>query len=104
MAPPEVIASWPKPNTVNPETHGPGLMIVSSVLSAVAIAVVATRLYARFVITRAPGIDDALIVLAVVFGVALSVLVMIGNQVSRNHQQQRMCICVTASGKRKTDV
>lgn len=59
-------------------------MIAASLLPAIGIGIVAVRLYARFYITRAPGIDDALIVLALVFGIALSVLVMIGNQIYYN--------------------
>lgn len=80
----DVIRSWPEPNYVNPETHGPGLMVVACMLPAIAIGVVGTRLYARFKITRAPGIDDALVVCALVFGIALSVLVMVGNQLYYN--------------------
>lgn len=41
--------------------------------------VVGTRLYARIHITKAPGIDDILIVGALLFGIASSVLVIIGN-------------------------
>lgn len=54
---------------------------MASVLPAIAILVVGVRLYARFKITKAPGIDDILIVGALVFGIALSCLVMIGNQI-----------------------
>ncbi|ETN45618.1 uncharacterized protein HMPREF1541_09450 [Cyphellophora europaea CBS 101466] len=82
--PPEVVASWPKPNFVNSETHGPGLMVVASMLPSIAVGVVATRLYARIYITRAFGIDDVLIVAGLVFGIALSCLVMVGNQVYYN--------------------
>lgn len=42
------------------------------------------RLYSRFWITRAPGIDDLLIVIAAGFGVALTVLVIIGNKKYRS--------------------
>jgi hypothetical protein len=59
-------------------------MICASLLSGLAIIVVGARLYARFFITRAPGLDDLLIVLALIFGVALSVLVMLGNQIYYN--------------------
>lgn len=59
-------------------------MVVACMLPAIAIGVVGTRLYARFRITRAPGIDDALIACALVFGIALSVLVMVGNQIYHN--------------------
>lgn len=50
-------------------------------LSVVGILVVAARLYTRLFLTRAAGLDDALIVVGLLFGIALSVLVIIGNQV-----------------------
>ena len=43
------------------------------------VIVVSARLYTRLFITRAAGLDDALIVIALIFGIALSALVMIGN-------------------------
>jgi hypothetical protein len=59
-------------------------MVCATLLPVIAIIVVAVRLYARFYITRAPGIDDLLVVLSLIFGIALSVLVMIGNQIYYN--------------------
>lgn len=56
-------------------------MITACMLSTIAIFVVGARLYARFHITKAPGIDDFLIVLALVFGIATSILIMVGNQI-----------------------
>jgi hypothetical protein len=41
--------------------------------------VLAARLYSRYFITKAPGIDDLLIVLGAAFGIALSVITIIGN-------------------------
>jgi hypothetical protein len=67
-APPSVIASWPKPNYVDPETEGPALMIVGIVSSAIAILLVLARMYSRYFITRAPGIDDLLIIISLVRG------------------------------------
>lgn len=78
-APPAVIASFPKPNYVNPQTHGPALIVLAILLSTIGILVVGTRLYARFYITKAPGVDDLLIVGALISGIASSVLVIIGN-------------------------
>jgi predicted membrane metal-binding protein len=59
-------------------------MVCATLLPIIAIIVVAVRLYARFYITRAPGIDDLLVVFSLIFGIALSVLVMIGNQIYYN--------------------
>ena len=66
QAPPSVIATWPHPNYVDPVTEGPGLMIVGIVLAAVTLLLVAARIYSRLFITRAPGIDDLLILISLV--------------------------------------
>jgi hypothetical protein len=79
LAPLEVIASFPKPNYVNPETHGPALLLLAIILGSIGLVVVGTRLYARIYITKAVGIDDILIVGALIFGIATSILVIIGN-------------------------
>ena len=56
-------------------------MIVATLLPTLAIIIVGIRLYARFKITKAPGIDDLLILLALIFGITLSCIIMVGNQV-----------------------
>jgi hypothetical protein len=83
-APPDVIASWPKPNYVDPQTHGPGLLVLTIILGSIGIVIVGMRLYARFLITKAPGLDDVLITFSLVFAIASSVLILIGNQVYYN--------------------
>ena len=67
-APPSVIASWPKPNYVDPDTEGPALMIVGIIFSGIAILLVSARIYSRYFITRAPGIDDLLVAISLVRG------------------------------------
>lgn len=62
----EVIASWPRPNYVNPERKGWGLVITTIVLFTLALFTVLARLWARFVLLRNPGLDDLVIVLAMV--------------------------------------
>lgn len=79
-APPEVVASWPTPNLINPETRGPALMYLSIFLAALGLVVVSARIYSRIFITKAPGIDDILITLGWVAGVVLTVLVVIANR------------------------
>ncbi|KIX10632.1 uncharacterized protein Z518_01716 [Rhinocladiella mackenziei CBS 650.93] len=79
-APPSVIASWPMPNYVNPETRGPALGYVCIIFSALGIVAVIARLYSRLYMTRAPGLDDFLVVFALLFAMALAVLVIIGNK------------------------
>jgi hypothetical protein len=65
-APPSVILSWPKPNYVDPVTEGPALTLIGIILSGITIPLVAARIYSRLFITRAPGIDDLLILISLV--------------------------------------
>jgi hypothetical protein len=67
-------------------------MVCATLLPVLAIIVVALRLYSRFCITRAPGIDDLLVVLSLIFGIALSVLVMVGNQIYYNGYHVWVCV------------
>ena len=80
-APSSVIASWPKSNYVNPITRGPGLEYVCIILAAIGIVIVTARVYSRLFMTKAPGLDDVLVVLALGFITALAVLVIIGSKV-----------------------
>lgn len=79
-ASPEIIASWPTPNYVNPETRGPALIYVCIIFSGIGAILCAARVYSRLFITRAPGVDDILIVFGLVGSIALSVMVIIGNK------------------------
>jgi hypothetical protein len=64
-APPiSVILSWPTPNYVDPIKRGPGIYIFSSLFLTLATIVVLMRLYARIIIRRWFGLDDAFICLA----------------------------------------
>lgn len=65
--PPEVTATWPEPNYVNPVRRGNESIIIQAVLVALVTLFVSIRLYARLVITKAGiGLDDVLIVMAAV--------------------------------------
>lgn len=72
-----MIASWPKPNYVDPVTQGPALSCVCIIFSSLSLAIVTARTYSRIFITKAPGIDDLLVAIAAAFGIALSVMVVI---------------------------
>lgn len=69
---PEVIASWPKPNYVNPERHGNAVIIVAAVCFTLAFLVLLIRIYTRIHISRSFGLDDWLIVIAMVLHHTLS--------------------------------
>ena len=64
--PPEVIETWPKPNYVNPPTRGYGLVILCSVLGSLSLTTVSLRLWTRARITRNFGIDDFIMLIAMV--------------------------------------
>ncbi|KAF2762959.1 hypothetical protein EJ05DRAFT_21782 [Pseudovirgaria hyperparasitica] len=74
-----VIASWPKPNHLNPELRGWLVPAVNIVLFSLALTVASLRLFARFFILRSAGIDDYLIALNLVpllgLTIALSIAV-----------------------------
>lgn len=70
---------WPTPNYIDPETRGPALLIVNSILIALTILVVIARLYTRIVIKRWFGIDDIFILFALLFTCGLTAVVLLAN-------------------------
>lgn len=58
IPPPQVIASWPKPNYDNPVTQGPALIVTTVLFGILTLLIFSARLYTRFFVTRAPGVDD----------------------------------------------
>jgi hypothetical protein len=61
----EVIGSWDI-NYVDPPRSGEGIIIMTAVLIGVTWMVVGMRLYARFYLVKSAGIDDALVIFAMV--------------------------------------
>lgn len=66
VPPPEVKATWPKPNYVNPETRGPALLIVELTILPLALIILILRLYVRTMLLKNSGWDDWLMVGAAV--------------------------------------
>ncbi|KAI0971876.1 hypothetical protein F4678DRAFT_432375 [Xylaria arbuscula] len=64
IPPVEVIASWPKPNYINPESRAPVGRVVGSILLVLVTIVLAIRLYSRKQLTKGCGLDDIFICLA----------------------------------------
>ncbi|KAL8663169.1 MAG: hypothetical protein Q9202_004101 [Teloschistes flavicans] len=75
----EIIASWPKPNYVNPETRGPALTVVNIVFIILVVLVVALRFYTRLRITRSFGLDDWVIGASLIPTFALTVVVLVAD-------------------------
>lgn len=61
-----VLATYPKPNYVNPETKGPDLLVANCVMFSVASVVVGLRIYTRVFVSRCFGADDVFVLLALV--------------------------------------
>lgn len=66
LPPLSVIANYPTPNYVNPETRGPSLLIANCVMLSISLVVVGIRFYTRIFISRCFGPDDFFILLALV--------------------------------------
>lgn len=69
--PPEVLATWPKPNYIDPETRGPSLVIVECIALSAALICLALRLYVRIFLVRNTGLDDLIMVVAMVCPLSL---------------------------------
>ena len=68
--PPDVIASWPAPNYINPVSRGNLLAVSTVVLQVAVFLVVGARLWARFIIKKSSGVDDWLVIFAMVSCIA----------------------------------
>jgi hypothetical protein len=88
-APPEVIATWPKPNYIDPVTRGPALMVVELTLLPIAMIIVFMRLYVRIVWLKKSWWDDYLMVAAMVrtVGRGYRVAMPTNNRSSQSEQQ-----------------
>jgi hypothetical protein len=64
--PPSVIASWPKPNFVNPVTQDWTVAAILLMFLSVTFLIVCARFWARLVIAKNAGLDDILIAIAMV--------------------------------------
>jgi hypothetical protein len=75
--PPEVLATWPKPNYVDPVTRGSSLMIVELTLLPIAMIVVFLRLWVRIAWLKKSWYDDYLMIVAMIFSIGTQVEVMV---------------------------
>lgn len=78
--PPEVLATWPEPNFVDPINRGPALMIVELTILPIALVCLALRLYVRLCIIRKSWWDDWLMVGGAVFASGVTVCVILATQ------------------------
>jgi hypothetical protein len=66
LPPLEVVATWPKPNYDDPVTRPKAVLATACVLGTIMVAIVGARLWARFFIQRNGGLDDWVILVAMV--------------------------------------
>jgi hypothetical protein len=66
-----VIATW-RPNYVNPETRGGGVLVMEIVLLVACYVTVGLRLWTRLVQSHSFGYDDALIIFNLVRDMSLA--------------------------------
>jgi len=76
--PQSVIASWPQPNYIDPETRGYALIICLGVFLFIALLALAARIWARFVLVRQAGLDDLIAIFAAVPTIGLTVTIALG--------------------------
>lgn len=66
LPPASVLAGWPKPNYVDPVTHGYGNVIMNCVLYAILFTFISLRVFTRTHLRKVFGSDDVFILLAMV--------------------------------------
>ncbi|KAB8300366.1 hypothetical protein EYC80_000549 [Monilinia laxa] len=76
----ETLATWPKPNYVDPETRGKGVLIVNLILFPVALTIILIRLYTRLHISKSFGLDDWLIIAAMLPATTFAILAILAEE------------------------
>ncbi|TGO85274.1 hypothetical protein BPOR_0413g00010 [Botrytis porri] len=77
---PEILASWPVPNYTNPITRGNGVLIVTSILFPLALSMIIIRLYTRLVMSKSFGLDDWLIIAAMLPSTSFAILAILAEK------------------------
>ncbi|KAF7955044.1 uncharacterized protein EAE97_000303 [Botrytis byssoidea] len=77
---PEIIASWPVPNYDSPITRGYGVLIVTLILLPLVLSIIFIRLYTRLVMSKTFGLDDWLILAAMLPSTAFAILAILAEK------------------------
>ncbi|KAF1831226.1 hypothetical protein BDW02DRAFT_591285 [Decorospora gaudefroyi] len=80
IPPLDVILQWPTPNYDDPVTRSQAVLIVSCVLGAFMFLVVGARLWARAIIQRNAGLDDWIMLAAMIPTIALTITVCLATE------------------------
>ncbi|KAJ9302737.1 hypothetical protein DTO271G3_111 [Paecilomyces variotii] len=73
LPPASVMAHWPTPNYIDPPSRGGALLVVNIVFTSLSFLVVCMRIYTRLRITGSLGLDDATIIVSMLFAIAMAV-------------------------------
>lgn len=65
LPPLSVLTAFPKSNYVDPVVRGPALIIITTIMFPITLFMVILRVYTRIRVTRSFGLDDTLLVLAI---------------------------------------
>jgi hypothetical protein len=75
-----VFLHWPAPNYENPTTRGNALLAVNIVFITLVTLSIGIRLYSRMLVKHQSGIDDVMIVLAYIFTIGMTAVVLLANR------------------------
>ena len=85
--PPKVVASWPKPNYIDPITHNWAGSIVVLVALAISIVIFIARIWARLVVSKNAGLDDLIMSFAMIALIGTTIAVVLGMESVRSLQE-----------------
>ncbi|KAK4156080.1 hypothetical protein C8A00DRAFT_12896 [Chaetomidium leptoderma] len=77
LPPPDVVASWPDPNYINPVTRGPAIIIVELITLPVALICLGLRLYVKVKTIGRSEWDDWMMVGGAFFGIGVTICVVL---------------------------
>ena len=75
-----VYAHWPAPNYETPTTRGNALLTINIIFIVLVTLSIGTRLYSRMLVKHQSGIDDVMIVLAYIFTIGMTAVVLLANR------------------------
>jgi hypothetical protein len=75
-----VYREWPSPNYKDPSTRGNALLVINIIFLTLVTLSIAIRLWSRFKVKYQSGMDDVMIVLAYVFTIGMTAVVLLANR------------------------
>jgi hypothetical protein len=75
-----VYLHWPTPNYEDPTTRGDALLTINIVFIILVTLSLGIRLYSRLIVKHQSGIDDVMIVLAYIFTIGMTAVVLLANR------------------------